>query len=38
MENYPEFKKFSGNVTKHVNIVSELKKQCEKYKLFDVSE
>lgn len=38
MESYPEFKKFSGNVTKHVNIVSELKKQCDKYKLFDVSE
>jgi len=38
MENYPEFKKFSGNVTKHVNIMSELKKQCDKYHLFEVSE
>lgn len=38
MENYPEFKRTSGNVTKHVNIMSELKKYVDRQHLFDVSE
>jgi vacuolar protein sorting-associated protein 45 len=38
METYPEFKKFSGNVTKHVNIMSELSKKVERRRLMTVSE
>ncbi len=38
IENYPEFKRASGNVTKHVNIMSELKKKVDQYTLFEVSE
>mmetsp|Transcript_29069 Transcript_29069/g.25712 ORF Transcript_29069/g.25712 Transcript_29069/m.25712 type:complete len:325 (+) Transcript_29069:466-1440(+) len=38
MEAYPEFKKYSGNVAKHVNIMSELSKKIEKRKLLTVSE
>jgi vacuolar protein sorting-associated protein 45 len=38
METYPEFKKYSGNVTKHVNIMSELSRKVERRKLLTVSE
>lgn len=38
METYPEFKKYSGNVTKHVNIMSELSRKIEKRRLLIVSE
>ena len=38
METYPEFKKYSGNVTKHVNIMGEISKKVNAKKLFQVSE
>lgn len=38
METYPEFKKYSGNVTKHVNIMGELSRKIEKRRLYTVSE
>ena len=38
MENYSEFRQYAGNVTKHANIVAELKILNDKYHLFDVSE
>ena len=38
METYPEFKKYSGNVNKHVNIMSELSRKIEKRRLLTVSE
>lgn len=38
MEQFPEFKRYSGNVTKHVNIMGELKRINDEYRLFDVSE
>jgi len=38
METYPEFKKFSRNVSKHVNIMSELSQKVETRKLLMVSE
>lgn len=38
MENYPEFKRASGNVNKHVSIMAELKKFVATQHLFDVSE
>lgn len=38
VESYPEFKKYSGNVTKHVNIMGELSRKVEKRKLLVVSE
>lgn len=38
METYPEFKKYSGNVTKHVNIMSEISRKVDKKKLLAVSE
>ncbi|CAG9770562.1 unnamed protein product [Ceutorhynchus assimilis] len=38
VESYPQFKKLSGNVTKHVTIVGELSSMVNKYHLLDVSE
>ena len=38
METYPEFKKYSGNVNKHVNIMSELSRKIDKRRLLAVSE
>ncbi|XP_066602580.1 LOW QUALITY PROTEIN: vacuolar protein sorting-associated protein 45-like [Prorops nasuta] len=38
VESYPQFKKLSGNVTKHVTIVGELSSMVNKYQLLDVSE
>jgi vacuolar protein sorting-associated protein 45 len=38
VENYPEFKKLSGTVTKHVTIVSELSRLVKIYHLFEISE
>lgn len=38
MEDYPEFRKLSGNVTKHVTLVGELSRLVEKYSLLEVGE
>lgn len=38
VEAYPQFKKLSGNVTKHVTVVGELSSMVNKYNLLDVSE
>jgi vacuolar protein sorting-associated protein 45 len=38
VEAYPQFKKLSGNVTKHVTVVGELSSMVNKYYLLDVSE
>lgn len=38
VEAYPQFKKLSGNVTKHVTVVGELSAMVNKYYLLDVSE
>ncbi len=38
MEDYPEFRKLSGNVTKHVTLVGELSRIVEKESLLEVSE
>lgn len=38
IEDYPEFKKMSGNVSKHVTLVGELSRLVDKYKLLEVSE
>ncbi|KAJ3223529.1 vacuolar protein sorting-associated protein 45 [Clydaea vesicula] len=38
MEDYPEFRKLSGNVTKHVALVGELSRIIEKEMLLEVSE
>lgn len=38
VEAYPQFKKLSGNVTKHVTVVGELSTIVSQYHLFDVSE
>ena len=38
MENYPQFKKMSGTVSKHVTIVSELSRLVSERSLLDVSE
>ncbi|KAK3074415.1 vacuolar protein sorting-associated protein 45 [Teratosphaeriaceae sp. CCFEE 6253] len=38
VEEYPEFRKLSGNVTKHVTLVSELSRRVEVDHLLDVSE
>lgn len=38
VEAYPQFKKLSGNVTKHVTVVGELNSMVNKYHLLDVSE
>nr|CAI5832649.1 unnamed protein product [Callosobruchus analis] len=38
VEAYPQFKKLSGNVAKHVTVVGELSSMVNKYNLLDVSE
>lgn len=38
VETYPQFKKMSGTVAKHVNVVSELSSNVAKYCLMEVSE
>ncbi|KAG9296244.1 hypothetical protein G9A89_014836 [Geosiphon pyriformis] len=38
VEEYPEFRKLSGNVSKHVALVSELSRLVEREKLLEVSE
>ncbi|TKA74494.1 hypothetical protein B0A55_06454 [Friedmanniomyces simplex] len=38
VEEYPEFRKLSGNVTKHVTLVTELSRRVETDHLLDVSE
>lgn len=38
VEAYPQFKKLSGNVTKHVTVVGELSSMVSKYLLLEVSE
>ncbi|CAD6923017.1 unnamed protein product [Tilletia laevis] len=38
VEAYPEFKKLSGNVSKHVALLGELSKRVEREGLFEVSE
>ncbi|KAI5296350.1 vacuolar protein sorting-associated protein 45 [Ascosphaera acerosa] len=38
VEEYPEFRKLSGNVSKHVALVSELSRQVGDHNLLDVSE
>ena len=38
IEDYPEFRRLSGNVTKHVTLISELSRQVDKKNLLEVSE
>ena len=38
MENYPQFKKMSGTVSKHVTIVGELSRLVTEKSMLDVSE
>jgi len=38
VENYPEFRKLSGNVTKHVTLMGELSRIVDKRTLLDLSE
>ena len=38
VEEYPEFRKLGGNVSKHVALVGELSRLVEKYKLLDLGE
>ncbi|KAK9448824.1 Sec1-like protein [Limtongia smithiae] len=38
VEEYPEFRKLSGNVTKHVTLVSELSRRVESDNLLEISE
>lgn len=38
LEDYPEFRKLSGNVSKHVTLVSELSRLVSKSNLLDISE
>ncbi|KAK2749458.1 vacuolar protein sorting-associated protein 45 [Myotisia sp. PD_48] len=38
VEDYPEFRKLSGNVSKHVALVSELSRKVGEHNLLDVSE
>lgn len=38
VEEYPEFKKLGGNVSKHVALVGELSRLVDKYKLLDLGE
>ncbi|KAB0796425.1 hypothetical protein PPYR_10486 [Photinus pyralis] len=38
VETYPQFKKLSGNVFKHVTVVGELSSMVSEYELLDVSE
>lgn len=38
VEDYPEFRKLSGNVSKHVTLVGELSKQIAQNKLLEIGE
>lgn len=38
VEDYPEFRRLSGNVSKHVTLVSELSRRVEVENLLEVSE
>ncbi|TPX37090.1 hypothetical protein SmJEL517_g00924 [Synchytrium microbalum] len=38
VEEYPEFRKLSGNVTKHVTLVGELSRLVDRYSLLEVGE
>ncbi|KAL3241125.1 Vps45p [Nakaseomyces bracarensis] len=38
IEKYPEFRKLSGNVSKHMTIVGELDKQLKSHKIWEISE
>jgi len=38
VKNYPEFKKLSGNVTKHMALIEELQRQVKQRALLDISE
>jgi vacuolar protein sorting-associated protein 45 len=38
VEEYPEFRKLAGNVSKHVTLVSELSRRVEKDNLLELSE
>lgn len=38
MENYPQFKKMSGTVSKHVTVVGELSRLVSERNLLEVSE
>ena len=38
VEEYPEFRKLSGNVSKHVTLVSELSRMVDQERLLEVSE
>jgi len=38
IENYPQFKKMSGTVSKHVTVVGELSRLVAKQELLEVSE
>jgi len=38
VEDYPQFKKLTGNVTKHVALISELSRLVDKEALLEVSE
>lgn len=38
VEDYPEFRKLGGNVSKHVALVGELSRLVEKYKLLELGE
>lgn len=38
VEEYPEFRRLSGNVSKHVTLVGELSRRVEKESLLEVSE
>lgn len=38
IENYPQFKKMSGTVSKHVTLIGELSRVITAYSLFEVSE
>lgn len=38
IETYPQFKKMSGTVTKHVTLIDELSRLVNKYSLLELSE
>jgi len=38
VEDYPEFRRLSGNVSKHVTLISELSRRVEESRLLEVSE
>jgi hypothetical protein len=38
VEDYPEFRRLSGNVSKHVTLISELSRRVEEGRLLEVSE